>query len=471
MRLRRNMIPFAAALLAVLSAGACRSAPPTVAWHPCPESAALDCGSIAVPIDWAHPDGATIDLAVTRKRATGTHPTGTLISLPGGPGTSGVDELRTQDQFSPALHDAFDIVSFDPRGVGRSHPIRCDQGLLAQPDTAPESGHTLAELQAYAHRLADSCRTFTGPLFEHVDEISVARDVDALRAALGRSTVALYGRSYGTMSGQAYLELFPQRVRALLIDSVDDHSLDGPGFLAAEARAGGDTFGEFVSWCDREAACALHGSDIPGLYDRLWDSALHGTLADSHGRPSTALGLSTAVTQRLYQPDWTALANDLAALRDRPPISGPVPWPQPTGVAVSAGQLAVCSDWTFDIPDQARWTDLWSEQNRNAGPLHAHFAWAAATLCSGWPIPPADPAHLPSVTGGPAVLVMNSIHDPATPYEWAAAVAAHTPRATLLTYDGWGHGVYSRTPCTTAAGDAYLISGTVPAAGTHCPAA
>ncbi len=123
----------------------------------------------------------------------------------------------------------------------------------------------------------------------------------------------------------------------------------------------------------------------------------------------------------------------------------------------------MCSDWNFDIGDQREWLRLWDEQNANAPVLRSHFAWDAGTLCSGWPVRPGNPQHRPDIRQGPAILVMNSAHDPATPHEWAAGVTAHTARATLLTYTGWGHGTYSRTPCTTAAADRYLIDLTMPA--------
>ncbi|MFI6042326.1 alpha/beta hydrolase [Nocardia sp. NPDC051321] len=132
-------------------------------------------------------------------------------------------------------------------------------------------------------------------------------------------------------------------------------------------------------------------------------------------------------------------------------------------------EIIVCSDWRFDIASQDQWTQLWREQNDNSAPLRAHFAWGAGAMCSGWPIAPPNPAHRPQIVDGPPVLIMSSLHDPATPHEWALGVAKNTPRATLLTYQGWGHGVYDRSPCTTTAADQYLINLTIPQSS--CPAA
>lgn len=355
----------------MLCAGSAEAAPvSSLKWQPCQENSAFECTTLPVPIDWANPGGAGIDFAVVIDRADDpSRRIGTLISLPGGPGSSG------------------------------------------------------------------------------------------------------YSRSYGTMSAQAYAELFPQHLRASLLDSVDDHSLDGAAFMASEARAGQDTFEEFASWCSRDAGCALHGTDVRAIYRALWDAAIRGELRTpgKPDRPLRALELSQRITQRLYHPDWAELATDLQTLTATPKDTPePVHTPHATGVPTPFPAIIACSDWQFDIPDQTRWQSLWNDQRTNAPTLGAHFAWAAGTLCSAWPTPPANPPHRPTVRNAPPTLILNSRHDPATPLEWAIQVAARTP-ATLLTYDGWGHGIYDRNPCTTAAADRYLIDLTLPVTAS-CPA-
>ncbi|WP_306358419.1 MULTISPECIES: alpha/beta fold hydrolase [unclassified Nocardia] len=448
---------------------------PSLDWQPCVENAGYDCASLAVPIDWSEPGGDTIDIALIRDRADDAErKVGTLVSLPGGPGTSGVDQILRGAGFSEELRARFDIVSLDPRGVSRSHQVQCDAGLVAgRPNLDPDNGGRIDEVHSYTKELADSCRAHTGPLIDHVDAVSVARDVEALRIALGENRINLYSRSYGTMPAQAYAELFPQRLRASLMNSVDDHSLDGTGFLATEARAGQDAFAEFADWCARATECALHGTDVHALYGDLYTVAARGQLPNPNtpDRRLTPLDLSAQVTQRLYRPEWPALAKDLHTLAARPPVDPQLPMrPRSTGTPTPAPQLIFCSDWRFDIPDQTTWQRLWRQQRTNAPTLGLHFAWGAASMCSGWPTPPPNPPHHPQITDGPRLLILNSRHDPSTPHEWAVQVAAQTPRTTLLTYDGWGHGVYDRTACTTNAADRYLLDLELPKT-TNCPAA
>ncbi|WP_194816403.1 alpha/beta hydrolase [Nocardia sp. XZ_19_385] len=463
MRLSRNIVGVllaAAVGSAALAACTADSAPkPALTWLPCAENGAYECASLAVPIDWADQGGDTIDVAVVRDKADGADKVGTLISLPGGPGSSGVDQILSGTTFSAELRARFDIVSIDPRGVKRSHPVRCDAGLVAgRPNLVPDGGGRLEESRSYAKGLEASCREHTGPLMDHLDAESVARDVEALRKALGEKQISLYSRSYGTMPAQRYAELFPGQLRASLLDSVDDHSLGGAEFLATQARAGQGTLTEFVAWCVRETQCSLHGKDVPGLYGELFAAATRGELRDSAGKPLTPLDLSTKVTQRLYRPEWPELAKDLQALAAQPRGVAELPAaPRRTGEIAPMPQIIFCSDWQFDIADQEQWQRLWRAQQDNAPTLRAHFAWGAGSICSGWPVAPKNPPHRPQIQDGPPILIINSRHDPATPHEWATQVAIQTPRATLLTYDGWGHGIYDRTACVTTAADRYLI--------------
>ena len=232
----------------------------TLDWQPCAENAAVQCATITAPVDYAHPATGTVEVAVARKPATDpAHRIGVLFLMPGGPGGSGVDTLVRDVPMPAELTARFDVVSFDPRGTNRSNPVMCDANLAANPpNVVPDTGGTLAAVKAYSRALGDSCREHTGPLVDHVDSANVARDIDAIRAALGERKLTLYGISYGTLAGQMYAENFPHRVRAMLLDSVFDHSLSAsrvPAVLGTDGRGLVQRVREVVRGVRRRARC------------------------------------------------------------------------------------------------------------------------------------------------------------------------------------------------------------------------
>ncbi|WP_188316787.1 alpha/beta fold hydrolase [Solihabitans fulvus] len=197
-----------------------------------------------MPVDWSRPGGDRIDVAVARRRADDqAHRVGTLFYLPGGPGGSGVSAILGGIPLSADLTARFDVVSYDPRGVGRSHPIQCDANLVnANVNTIPfdpSDPSVYRNLVAFNAKLGADCREHTGPLLDHVGMVDVARDLDALRAALGEDRISLYGLSYGTFTGQMYAENFPQHIRALALDGVIDHSQRGTAYQPNWAHLAG----------------------------------------------------------------------------------------------------------------------------------------------------------------------------------------------------------------------------------------
>src|SRR5262245_34652695 len=194
---------------------------------PCPGSAVTQCGTLRVPADWSHPNGPRINVAVARRPADDpAHRIGTLFFNPGGPGDGGVKYVIAADTFfSDTLRARFDIVSVDPRGVGDSTPIRCGVPALTPEYTFfPRTQQEFRAMVAHNRAVARSCLQETGPLFLHADTVSVARDHEALRIALGVSKVNWLGLSYGTQLGAQYAQLYPKRTRAMVLDAVLDHS-------------------------------------------------------------------------------------------------------------------------------------------------------------------------------------------------------------------------------------------------------
>jgi pimeloyl-ACP methyl ester carboxylesterase len=431
------------------------TAAPAISWDDCANNPAVQCATITVPIDYAHPETGTIDLSIARIKATGKRQ-GTLMYMPGGPGDSGVDRLQRENPVVPAVAERFDVVSFDPRGTNRSHPVVCDADLLADlPNVAPDAGAQLADVQAYSRELGNNCRERTGPLIDHVDSVSVARDIDMIRAALGERKITLYGRSYGTLAGQMYAENFPHRVRGLVLDSVFDHSLSTSKLITQQAATTEDSFVGFARWCATDTTCVLHGQDVGQVYADLYERSLRGEL------PLPPVMLQATIFTYLYGPDWPGAADELKELTESAPA---------TRAATAPFTVAVfCADHRVPISSQDEWMSLWRKMNAATPTMRTHRAWLALSLCSAWPADTPNPQHRTDAAG--PFLLMNAAHDPASSHVWAQNVRRQLTGSVLLTYDGYGHGVTNRTDCTEAVFTNYVVNGKLPRPGTHCAAA
>jgi pimeloyl-ACP methyl ester carboxylesterase len=449
------------------------SAAESVAWQPCADAPGVDCGAVTVPIDWAHPDRGTTTIALARRKATDPQARiGSILMDPGGPGGAGAGEVKAGWGLSAEITKRFDTVGFDPRGVGDSTQIRCGlDEVIADYPQVPRNQAEFEQLAEYNRKLGESCDKLSGPLGEFGDTKSVARDMDAIRAALGERKLTYYGVSYGTLMGQQYAELFPDKVRALVLDSNMDHSQRTAfDFLQSETQSVQAEFGEFVAWCDRTPSCALHGRDVSKLTRDLQDKAARGELKDPQsGEPITPLSLASLFQGSFYGPNWDRLAQTLKALADGTRAAAAA---KADDIPVNTVfQSVFCDDWRLPVHNYAE-----LETYRRIAAAFApdvkvnSLGWRAVTGCIGWPNPTSNPQHPLQVHGAPPLLMLSSRHDPATPYAWSQA-AARQSGSTLLTYDGWGHGAYFKnSDCVTKATDDYLISGKLPAKGTHCPA-
>jgi pimeloyl-ACP methyl ester carboxylesterase len=437
--------------------------PAALDWKPCAadgEAATAQCATLKLPVDWADPGGATFGLAVARR--TATEPAarvGTLIFGPGGPGDSGVSRVSTgQSRFSEELRRRFDIVSFDPRGVGASNPVTCPP--MGEPAPAPvlTSQADFDRTVAYNRKLWAGCRELTGPVFDHADSAGTARDLDALRAALGERSLTFHGSSYGTMLGELYAEKYPGRVRAIVLESVVDHSQDTGGFLRTQAWALQDAFDTFVAWCDRETSCAVHGQDVRAIWAGLMARADRGELGMS------AFDLTATAHRAFAGPDYPKLAGVIADLQ----AGG-------TGAPVTLPPLVTavfCADWSLPVRDYAQYRRELDKAAAEAPDVRYSAAVFAVSACLGWPQPVANPQHRLTVHTPTPLLLINAAHDPATGYNWATEVSRQLGRhGVLLTYDGAGHGSYNRSACMRQAVDAYLISLELPRPGAVCPPA
>jgi pimeloyl-ACP methyl ester carboxylesterase len=427
-------------------------------WEPC---GTAQCATLTVPVDWADPGGETLGIRVARRVAADpAHKVGTLLFGPGGPWDSGVKRVQDDNQyhrFSDTLLSRFDIVSFDPRGSNASRPVSCDPAVVAEaPNPVLASQADFDATLAHNRELWAGCAALTGELWNHLDMLSNVRDLEALRAALGEDKLTFHGTSYGTLLGEQYAERYPGRVRAMVLESVDDHSVPTTGaFLTTQAAAYEDAFDDFADWCAADESCALNKQDVRAVWNRL-RTADRGDY--------TAFDLVAWTLKELKEVKYAELADYLVALDGGGPAIRP-----PAGLGVVTP--AFCSDWALPVRDFADYQRLLRQAEAVAPDTHYPAQVFALTMCLGWG-PVANPQHVLRVRTDIPLLLLNSRHDAATGWNWAHSVERQLDsRGVLVTYEGAGHGAYTLSECTQRTVDDYLVTLTAPARGTVCAAA
>ncbi|SDM37404.1 alpha/beta fold hydrolase [Allokutzneria albata] len=460
-------------------AGATEASPAPITWTECGTEFKGECAAIEVPIDWAKPGGEKFKLAIGRLPALDQKKRiGVLFAGAGGPGLSGIDRYITGRRIADdsPLRQYFDIVSFDPRGVSRSHEVRCSSELLDKPRW--EVPKTEAQFQALKNlnaAIAADCRKHTGPLFDHVDTASAVRDIDAVRTALGEKQISFYGSSYGTMLGQQYAELFPRQIRASVLDSNVDHSISSAyEYLRTTAEELERSLGEFAGWCARTAACALNGRDVVAVWDGLHSRAVAGTLVDPDSgsvvRPESLRGNLDAW---MYTPsrDWFTLAAYLAKLDGTKGAQSAAVTAPAEQTRQNSHQAIWCSDFRWNVSSFAEFDAHVKRVEREAAP-HAKLSpfWTDVGWCLGWTGPVNNPQHQLKIKHVPPVLVTTSRFDVAAPLSWNLAVHRQIPGSVLLHYDGAGHGQRANSKCAWKHMTDYLITLSPPPPNTHCPA-
>ncbi|MFC4064751.1 alpha/beta hydrolase [Actinoplanes subglobosus] len=447
-----------------------------IRWSTCPEDDEVQCGLIRVPVDWTVPSGPQIDVQLARSPAGDpARKLGVLMVNPGGPGVSAVNLALDHDYFGAEIRRRFDIVGIDPRGVGRSAPILCDQDLVdAKPPPLYATEAEFQRAEEYNRRLAADCAGRSGPVYEHADTISVVRDMEAVRMALGTDRISFFGASYGTLLGQLYAERYPERVRALVLDSVMDHSAGVDAFLTQTADAVQGAFDQFVAWCARDDRCVLRGRDIPAMWAELMRRATAGELADPYDPPSRidTWELISAAFSAFYDPQWYSFAHYLEEAYDpEPTAGGRRALPVLEDLTPHSFPAVICQDWSLPVGGFTGYRDRLRALAARAPQMRASpLALTAVSGCLGRSAAPVNPQRPIPAAAGP-VLVVNSRYDPATAYPWAQQVARQLgPSARLLTYQGWGHVAYKHSDCVSAAVDRYLTDLVLPADGTSCPA-
>jgi pimeloyl-ACP methyl ester carboxylesterase len=456
-----------------------------VSWAPC--GGTLQCGTVAVPLNYADPDAATIQIAVARQPARDPgERIGSLVINPGGPGSSGISDLKNElAVLTPGLLDRFDIVSFDPRGVQRSSPVLCEAptgptttattappGQTEFPDPAPTTAAGQAALVAEDRSYADRCQQVSGSILPYVGTVNTARDLDRIRQALGDAQLTFIGHSYGTLLGATYAQLYPTHVRAMVLDGAIDPAEDTDQMAIDQAQSFEANLDAFFAWCASTSSCRWRPTGDPtAAVVALVDRSRTTPLPVSGGQGAGPGELYFALIAGLGSTsDWPTLGNALAqAAAGDGTAAAAMTDTYSAGGSTNGGdaERAIdCLDHPV-LPDPREFPALAAQAATSApvfGPLLV-WTWVG---CAVWPVP-ADrtPAPTPAV-GSPPILVTGTLHDPVTPYRWAVSLAGELSKGVLVTWDGSSHVAYYYSPCIRALDQAYLIDGTVPTAGTVC---
>ncbi|MFG6195302.1 alpha/beta hydrolase [Nonomuraea sp. JJY05] len=466
--MRKTIIAVLGALLLPLAAGAPAAADTRLSWQDCGDG--LQCGRITVPADWAVPKGEQITLGLAKLPAQDPATRqGTLVLNMGGPAQQ-ISVLRQAKNYFADLTRWFDVVVFDPRGFEASTEVRC-------PDPAPLAANgvwVFSGPAAYARyternrRFGLGCADAAGPLAGKLNSWQGARDLEAVRVALGEQKLNYFGNSYGTVLGVAYAEYFPSRISRMYLDSVVDHTNRSLAeWLLPKATTKERNLHRFAGWCATDQSCALHGRDALKVWDEVMARAAERPIpapgAGSGATASAALIASRAAPT--FEATWPELARSLAeahagdATRFAKPFTGPAD--------PDLSRITMCGD--FPYPTAYREVKAVETRLRKVAPrIGWTAAWPPANFCTGLPDKTPFPPHPVRPRGLPPILIAGGEYDDTTPPAHARRIAAQIDGARYLAAKG-GHALYwSGNPCVRDHVHRYLTTGQLPPAGTTC---
>ena len=471
-----------------------------VSWYACDKKgmdeaksgkdAGFTCAKVKVPLDYDNPGGETIEIAV-KKRAAGGESIGSLFINPGGPGGSGIELVDSAGSyFSKNLTGSYDVVGFDPRGVGASTAVDCltDAELDAERAGANDPATPSATAtQERAQKMGETCasKTSTAGLLDHIDTISAAKDLDILRAVDGQQALTYLGFSYGTYLGATYAELFPASTGRMVLDGAVDPSLSAEELALGQAKGFEASLRAYVENCQSsKLGCPLSGDVDSGVSQvreflestktapiptsdskrpLTYDLAVYGVLGSMYQTrtwPSLTLGLSQAMGKE-GKPDGSSLLKlaDLVSSRES------------DGTYSNNGAEALMAVNCLDYPvqgDNASWEEN-AKAVKEASPTFGSQLLYPDAYCQGWGHTSSRKREKITASGAAPILVVGTTGDPATPYAWSQALADQLESGQLMTWKGNGHTAYGRSnDCVKKAVDTYLLNGTLPDKGLTC---
>jgi pimeloyl-ACP methyl ester carboxylesterase len=454
-----------------------------IAWTSCGDQ--LECGSVEVPVDYSDPSAGNLTLALNKHLASGDR-TGTLVMNPGGPGIGGLQYVEAADRvFTAPIVESFDIIGFDPRGVGKSDPVHCLSGpqldRLIAFDPSPDTPLEERQARALSRGLVRGCQQKSGELLPHVGTPDAARDLDVIRAALGEPQLDYLGFSYGTFLGATYADLFPDRVGRMVLDGAVAPEVSGVVMGLEQSKGFEGALDSFLADCLTRSDCPV-GPDVAGARQQISDLLNRvdaQPLSTASGRPLTQglalLGLvyplydkangwpvlRVALDQAINNQNGTMLLAAADAYTSR----------QADGSYADNRNEAIIAVNCLDRPVHASLAQLRAQADKFAAmaPIFGSaLAWGNLA-CTVWPYHSERPPHELHALGSNPIVVIGTTRDPATPYQWAVDLAQQLDNGVLISRDGDGHTGYSAgNSCVDKAVEQYLINGVVPKDGLSC---
>lgn len=447
----------------------------------------LYCANIKVPMDWNEPSSPAIEIATIYRKAD-AEPKGFILFNPGGPGSSGFDWVENSSDYlgTEKLRKNFNLVGFDPRGVGRSSSVKCLENSGYDEFLYGESGYPLGseeDIQITRDVISDfasKCLENTGELLGYVDTVSAAKDMDVIRAVLGESKLNYLGYSYGTFLGTTYATLFPERVGRFVLDGAIDPYVSEEEQTRLQLTAFENSLKAFLARCDEFGDCPFTGNienDLAKI-KTLFLSIENRPLPTSSGRELTIWAAVTGLIMPLYSEDyWPALSKafaeafkgkgdtflDLADYYNDRGEDGKY-----TTNLIAANFAVSCLDSRSDSSAVAM-----AEENERviaAAPTIGRYWQFGALRCENWPFPKAQRPESYAAEGAETILVIGTTGDPATPYSQAVSLANDVlANAFLVSYEGEGHTIYGQgVECVDDAVDNFFVSGELPASDPRC---
>lgn len=459
-----------------------------LSWESCEgtDDGVYECTDVTAPLDWTDPSAATIELAVVRRLADDGAPIGSLLTNPGGPGSSGYDLIADSAKFAVGteLARSFDVVGFDPRGVGRSTAVRCldpegmDAYLYDIPADPRGSDGWERELTERAEQFADACEANSDGILPFITTDNAARDLDLLRAVLGDEQLYYIGYSYGTFLGATYAKLFPDKVGRLVLDGAIDPSISGLELGTTQAAGFESALRAYMADCLDDRDCPFSGSVDDAMADlgTLLASVDRSPLRNADGRMLGADTLVTAIIAALYsQGSWAYLTQALTdTLAGDPEVAfvladfynGRAADGSYEDNSAEAFRAYNCMDYPT-VDDEKAEADADALVKEKA-PTIAPY-WEGVDVCEMWPATPTGVREKISADGAAPILVVGTTNDPATPYEWSVSLAEQLSSGVLLTRVGEGHTGFNKgNSCVDRIVVDYLVTGEVPTDGTRC---